>query len=220
MLTGILCRMPKQTMMIAGGIAIAIVIAIFSYFMFGKSSQSPTGPTEVGTNTQSGESMSKGTIKSLFSGGKNQTCNIKYPEDQQMGQGTVYVSGEKFRGEFTTVAEGKTMDYNMIQDGGYMYSWSSASPQGTKMQISELEKANASPTSGQVDLDSEVDLNCSGWSVDESKFQVPTNITFTDITQTLNQLQSPGTLTKPSSAICDSIADAAAKAACIGQLGN
>src|SRR3990167_11242911 len=159
--------MPKQTLLIAGAIAVVIVAAA-GFFLLKKPAQTPQESTTT-QPTQQEESQAKGSIKNLLAAGKNQTCTIKYPVGEQMGEGTVYVSGKNLRGDFTMTSEGKTFDSHMIQDETFIYSWLSLSPQGAKMKIAELEKVQASPTTESVDLDQEVDINCSSWSVDSSK---------------------------------------------------
>lgn len=210
----------KNIAIIAGTVGLIIVLFVAGYFaMNKKSAQNPQNPETATSQEATSDAQTKGSIKSLLSAGKNQTCTIKYPQADQMGQGTVYVSASKVRGDFLFTSEGKAFDSHMIQDGEFMYSWSSASTQGTKMKTSDLEKVQPSPTSGQVDLNSEVNLDCSAWSVDNAKFSPPSNITFTDITQSMNQSQqSPTTQTKTGGSVCNQITDPAAKAACLQQL--
>jgi len=205
--------MPKQTLLIAGGIIVVIIIAAAGFFLLKKPAQTPQESPTV-QQTQQEESQTKGSIKNLLAAGKNQTCTIKYPAGEQMGEGTVYVSSKNMRGDFTFTSEGKTFDSHMIQDETYMYSWSSLSPQGVKMKIAELEKVQASPTTESVDLNQEVDINCSSWSVDSGKFTPPANVNFTETNLTPPQTQ------KIDKSVCDQITDAQAKASCLQSLGG
>src|SRR3989344_1133612 len=180
--------MQKQSLLIAGGVIAVIIIAAAGFLLLKKPAQTPQESPTV-QQTQQEESQTKGSIKNLLAAGKNQTCTIKYPTGEQMGEGTVYVSGNNLRGDFTMTFEEKTIDSHMIQDETYMYSWSSLSPQGVKMKIAELEKVQASPTAESVDLDQEVDVNCSSWSVDSSKFTPPVNVNFVEAGPTPVQTQ-------------------------------
>src|SRR3990167_2314534 len=205
--------MPKQTLLIAGVVIAVIIVAAAGFFLLKKSAQPPQENPTV-QQTQPEESQTKGSIKNLLAAGKNQTCTIKYPVGEQMGEGTVYVSGKNLRGDFTMTSTEKTFDSHMIQDETYMYSWSSLSPQGVKMKIAELEKVQASPTAESVDLDQEVDINCSSWSVDNSKFTPPTDVTFVETGTIPSQTQ------KLDKSICDQITDPQAKASCLQSLGG
>ena len=205
--------MPKQTLLIAGAIVAVVIIAAAGFFLFKKPTQTPQEST-ITQPTQLEESQTKGSIKNLLAAGKNQTCTIKYPVGEQMGEGTVYVSGKNLRGDFTMTSAGKTFDSHMIQDETYMYSWSSLSPQGVKMKIAELEKVQASPTAESVDLNQEVDVNCSSWSVDSGKFTPPADVNFMETGTTPAQTQQ---LDK---SVCDQITDPQAKASCLQSLGG
>ena len=205
--------MPKQTLLIAGAIVAVVIIAAAGFFLFKKPTQTPQEST-ITQPTQLEESQTKGSIKNLLAAGKNQTCTIKYPVGEQMGEGTVYVSGKNLRGDFTITSAEKTFDSHMIQDETYMYSWSSLSPQGVKMKIAELEKVQASPTAESVDLNQEVDVNCSSWSVDSGKFTPPADVNFMETGTTPAQTQQ---LDK---SVCDQITDPQAKASCLQSLGG
>ncbi len=190
------------------GIVIAVVIillvGIVGYTQLNKSSQQ-TGSSD--------EAMSKGSIKSLLGQGKNVNCTINYPGTQ--GQdGTVYVSGNKMRGDFSMVVDEKTTDSHMINDGTFVYTWSSMSSQGTKMKVEAVEEAAEKAGTEQkqnVDLDAEVDYKCTPWSVETAMFVPPTNIEFIDFSETMKQI--------PKSA-CDQITDPETKAACQKAMGG
>src|SRR3989344_3866057 len=198
--------MRKQVMIIIGAV---VVIALVSLFAYSRVSKSPSSVADVvKEGAQSVESMTKGSIKSLLSGGKNVSCTINYPDGQ--GRGTVYVSGQKMRGDFMMMADGKEMESHMIQDGDTGYFWSGT--QGTKMKIDK--EANASPVASAqnaqgADLDKEVDLKCSAWMQDSSKFEVPSNVQFTDVSAMIQKMQAPASAAPggPGSSICDAITE-------------
>lgn len=201
------------------GIVIALVvlglIGIVGYKQFNKSAAAPTQDTSNSSQTTigSGEAMNKGSIKSLFGQGKNVSCTIDYP-DSQVQDGTVYVSGSKMRGDFSMMTDGKTADSHMINDGTYIYSWSSVSAQGTKMKVETVEEASQEVNTEQkqnVDLDTEVDYKCAPWSVDNSLFVPPANVQFVDFSESMKQIQKSA---------CDQIPDPDAKAACEKAMGG
>lgn len=174
-----------------------------------------------------GESMTKGSIKGLLGTGKNVMCVI---DSGAGGASTVYVSGNNMRGDFTTVAGSTTTKSHMVQDGDYAYIWTDGATEGSKMNIKAMqESAGNASSSGQsaqdvtADIDREVDMKCSAWNVDNSKFEVPTNVTFTDLSAMMEKM-APGAggnaAPKMDSSYCNAIPDAQAKADCISALSG
>lgn len=213
--------------LIAGAIVVIVILAVVGYTQFGKkTSQSPGSVPQ--QQEQSGISATKASIKSLLGGGKNVTCDITYPENG--GTGKIFVSNDKMRGDFNTVVEGKTYNSSVIHDGEYAYIWSADTSQGTKVKLDkslgELQKDAKDAQKGQAaDLDKQVDLNCSNWSVDSSKFTPPAEVTFTDVTAQTEQLkqlqqQPGGSPAQDTKSACDQITDPQAKAACLQYSGS
>ncbi|MCL6096635.1 MAG: hypothetical protein M1444_03075 [Patescibacteria group bacterium] len=202
------------------GLVVAIAVLILAllggvaYMKFAKSSTAPQQAPTVREQPKTSPSGATGTLKSLF--GKNQSCTITYPNNG--GSGTIYVSGKKFRGDFTTkIAGEKEVKSQVLSDGTYTYIWSSDSPTGIKMKI-DVTSPTASAQTGNFNLDQEVGLNCSPWGVDASKFTVPVNVKFTDMSNLIPKTSAlPSTKTETQTqeqSPCDQIADATAKAAC------
>ena len=212
--------MAKRLPVIAAVIAVIIIIAAAAVFTKSKKSQTPSQETSVTQKTEeeSQETANKGSIKDLIGLEKNATCTITYPISDGTAAGTVYITSDKrIRGDFTTNVEGKDIDSHMIAEGGWNYIWSSASPQGTKMKIDEnAPSPTPGPQSQSVDVNSQVDYQCSNWSVDNSKFVPPSNIQFLEIGMpTLQTPQSANTQDKSQQSLCDQITDPEAKAACL-----
>lgn len=214
--TGILPAMSKQMQIIIGVAVAALVIGVLAFTQLKKSPQSPQ-PSVTQEQPAASASTTTGSIKSLLGIGKNQTCKVTYPDGK--GKGTIYIADKKMRGDFTMTVNSKETESHMIQDGDVTYFWSGT--QGTKMKIDESLKASASPTAGGqsqgADLNKDVDMKCSSWSVDNSMFTAPSDVKFTDLSETMMKMpqnKTGGSSTSPSS-YCDQITDPAAKAACI-----
>ncbi len=199
-------------------VAVVVILALLGGAAYLTLSKTSTAPEQTTGQEQPKTSPSgvTGTLKSLF--GKNQSCTITYPNNG--GSGTIYVSGNKFRGDFTTkIAGEKETTSQVVSDGVYTYVWSSESSDGIKMKIDVTSPA-ASAQTGSFNLDQEVGLNCSPWGVDASKFTIPTNIKFTDFSSMVApQAESKTTQTQTASP-CDQISDPAAKTACVNALNN
>jgi hypothetical protein len=213
--------MTKQIKLIVAAIIVVILILAGAYYILGKS-QKPQDEKTAVQATEAPSAEQSGSIKSLLAMGKDAVCDVSYTVEQNQTSGKVYVSGKKMSSDFSIkTSDGKTMDSHMIQDETYIYSWSSAIPQGTKMKV---ETVTASPTptkTGQpasLNIDQQVQYKCSPWGVDSSKFTPPSNVQFLDISA---MTKVPGAQTQPSgsgnssSSYCDQLTDPQAKAACI-----
>ena len=210
--------MSRQIQLIIAAVIVVILILAGAFYVLGKSKKAQT-ETPAGQAMEAPSSEQSGTIKSLLSMGKNVACDVSYDMDQNKTSGKVYVSGGKMSGDFSiTTADGKTMDTHMLQDETYIYSWSSAFVQGTKMKVEAAASPAVAP-SGQpasLNVDQQVQYKCSPWGVDASKFTPPTNVQFMDLS-TITKMpgQAQPTTQKSDSSPCDAITDPQAKAACI-----
>lgn len=203
--------------LIAAAVVVILIVAAGAFLMMSKRGQEAQ-PTTVTQDQTSNESSTTGSIKSLLGSGRNVTCTITYPENG--GSGTIFVANTKMRGDFTTVADTNTVESHMVSDGQFMYMWSGN--QGTKISIEEATKVSGSPSPGTTqsqgaDINENVDMKCSSWSVDESKFAIPADVKFTDLSSILKSIPSPagsgsGSMDK---SICNQITDPQAKAACL-----
>lgn len=131
----------------------------------------------------------RGTIKDLMSRTSTK-CTVSNVTANSESSGVVYVGQGKMRGEFKTVTKSPdmTIESYMISDGEYMYSWSDAMPQGVKLPIASTQMSDQpnAPKSEQVEMyNAEVSYDCDSWSVDESQFEIPSSVTFVDMSSML-----------------------------------
>lgn len=116
-----------------------------------------------------------GTVASLMARGGSFQCTASLTVQNSSSQGTAYISGEKIRGDFTSRAGGMTIASHFIIADGYSYSWSDAAPQGFKVKV---DGSSSSQSSQGVTTNADVSYDCTPWTVDQSKFTVPSGITF------------------------------------------
>lgn len=186
--------MTRKLGLIIGVVVVIAVLAILGFTQFSKQPSLSKKNTETQQNLNQTSPSTKGSIKSLLASGKNVSCNISMPDQQ--GSGKVFVSGTKVRGDFTMQVDGKELSSHMVSDGAYIYVWTDTSNQGTKFKT-DTKAPTASNQPQTTDLDKEVDLNCSNWSLDNSKFTVPGNIQFSDLSQMMNLQSSTGSSSLP-----------------------
>ncbi len=149
-------------------------------FFLTKKSSSPVSTT----GSQTGNAI-EGTLKSLLTGGKSVKCTFTNQVEGATSEGTVYVAGEKMRGDFKTTAEGASTNSHMIVDSQFSYIWTDESNQGFKFPVeseaSPTTEGTTTPNQG-FDLNEKVNYSCQDWSADNSLFTLPSNVTFSTFT--------------------------------------
>ena len=111
-------------------------------------------------------------------------CEVKQSMSDFENSGTVYMDGGKMRGEFSSVAEGRTIDTSFVYKDGFMYTWSSAmGAMGFKMEANPTASTEEAAASGTYSWNTgEIgDYNCVAWDTDSSKFELPAGITFRNL---------------------------------------
>jgi len=135
------------------------------------------------------------SLKDLLTGGKEEKCTWT-AEDSSNSNGTLYVSGKKFKQEIN-ITDSKTNTVNQLyslSDGTSIYSWGSVmGTKGFKISLTEMETlatnaATGTPSQTTVDLNKQYRYQCQPWTASDNDFVLPTNITFTDVSNQMKQL--------------------------------
>lgn len=147
-----------------------------------------TGTPPAGKMAPSGISSFTGKLSDLFTRSESQQCTLKADNSTQTVNGTYYISNGRVRGEMSTGETG--MQMNMILKDNTMYYWSEKPvPFGFKTTFKELEaqattmQNNPSTAQASELITKDQAFDCTAWSLDESKFTLPTNITFSAMAQ-------------------------------------
>jgi hypothetical protein len=214
-------------------IAIAVVLVLLLGIFFvtkdkmAKKSMSSDAEVTGQMEVKDGETVMSGSILDLIKSGGTSKCTYTSKQADVQMTGTTYVSGKQMRNDTEmTLGNGTKMESHMISDGTWIYSWTSAMPQGFKMNIKEAEekygtmdagttKPEANQEATMKNFQDKFDFKCSKWGVDASKFELPKGITFMDFSETMKKLNNNGSMC----AACDYATDANAKAQCKAQLG-
>lgn len=139
------------------------------------------------------EDSGANTINGLLAQNKNVTCTFNTTDGSgNQTSGTVYVAGERMRGDFAYAASGEAeQKSNVLRDSEYNYFWQEGADTGFKSKITDTEAIDSKEgenTQGQtVDQDAEYNFECSDWSVDESMFNPPSEVEFTDYSAQVEQ---------------------------------
>jgi hypothetical protein len=166
------------------------------------------------TQTPEQQDDSSASINSLLAQNRNVVCTYSGVDSTgNQNSGTVYLTGERFRGNFTLKQPGED-EYksNTLQNETYQYGWEEGKKEGYKTKLSVLRGDADAPASNNnqqtFDQDKEFNFNCDDWTVDESKFEVPSGIKFTDFSATVEQSREQLQTT------CSAITDATAREVC------
>ena len=173
-------------------VLVIVAVAVSGYFIINTKKTENISPTanqlenEETKNETSEKPAGKKMAFSQFIKQDNGAykCEVKQALSDMENSGTVYMNAGNLRGDFNTIAEGRKVDSSFIIKDGYTYNWSTLAPMGVKVkiQINETADTNA-PARSTYSWNAEQigDYNCEAWVVDESKFTLPSGITFTEI---------------------------------------
>lgn len=114
--------------------------------------------------------------------GGSYKCAVTQTMSTMTTQGTVYMHDDLVRAEFSSSLAGQTINSAMIARDGYMYSWTSAAPsKGIKTKLApDTETGSTSKPATYTWNGSQVgDYSCEEWKADDSIFEIPKTIVFT-----------------------------------------
>ncbi len=133
------------------------------------------------TDDEVKEFNEKTTLTKLMEKGGNYQCAFSHSTEVGDSTGIVFISNKKIRGDFVSkvsvpgIGDMGDIKTYMISDGESTYTWSSMSSDGFKSPVADDAPKDST---GSVSANQELDYKCVGWKLDESKFSIPTNITF------------------------------------------
>ncbi len=162
---------------------VAVAGGAVAYFQF---AGSPESAIEESQSTAESENETvesqagtfSGTFADLAKRGGNYICTVDHSTDVTRTSGTTYIAGDRIRGDFSSQVQGFNVDSHMVMKEGFIYTWSSMAPAGFKIPAGEAEgDADAQMQAQYADMKQSYEYDCSPWSVDESKFTLP-SITF------------------------------------------
>jgi len=169
-----------------------------------------------------GESFS-GSIADLIKLGKNSRCDLIGKESDQITSGTNYVASGKVRSDYVVNMQGQIYNAHSIVDSEWMYSWYDEMPnQASKIKIADMQNyqgESEANSEGAKNYEENYDYKCYSWKVDQSKFAVPADINFTDMTQLIQQMNDTSAVSNTNAinrncSVCDMVADESAKESC------
>jgi hypothetical protein len=163
----------------------------------GKVATTPTAEVNSPTAVPTQIMTAKTALKDLLAGGKVEKCTWSAVENGNGVSGTLYVSGKEFRQETVTTdakTQAKSQNYS-LSDGTTIYTWGGMmGGRGIKISMASLENMvtgtpSGSPSQVNSVLNQQYQYQCEPWTADDSQFVPPTNITFSDMSQLIKNMQ-------------------------------
>ncbi len=136
-----------------------------------------------------------GSMEDLMGRGIPLKCTYEElgENDGVLGEVIIYVANDKMHTEMDIEAmggEGENMKMDMIIDGDWVYIWNDLQAEGMKMKTTEMQGYEDLEEDQEVtDLKEEVNMKCRPWIKDSSKFEIPTEVVFNDMTQMMEDFQ-------------------------------
>ncbi len=117
-------------------------------------------------------------LADLVMGGGNYQCAVAITMPSVTSNGTVFVSGKDIRASFQSTAMGRNISTDMLQTGGFVYTWTNLVAQGSKAAI--VQNVNPLAFTGQTNYAASDNFkyNCKSWVPERTTFAVPASITF------------------------------------------
>lgn len=203
-----------------GPILLLLIVAAIAIIGGSLIIKSNKANNEVSINTTATTTAKTGSLKDFFALGGSQICTFNNTAGGASSKGTIYVGGAtKMRGDFTVESiVGTTtskMESHMIRNGDDVYFWSGL--QGGKMSLTGMMDANGNVQGNQpFDINQSVNYSCSNWNIDDSKFIVPAEVKFMDLSAVI---QGGIDSQMNSCAACENAPEGSARNQCKAALG-
>ena len=154
-----------------------------------RQTSSAAGESSQEAEQEAGFEKKVSTLKELFARGESMRCTYSYTDTSgNASSGMAYFANERMFGDFTvSQVDGTVLQSNVLKVDEVQYVWSNDAKQGYKASIADVSSDNDTNTNGPNE-DEEYEFDCQPWSVDNSLFEVPADVEFTDTTELLQGL--------------------------------
>lgn len=123
------------------------------------------------------------SIGQFMSAGENKECTYTDAESK----GTMYfANGERLRMDYQGTGTDASSG-SMIVTNSKQYVWSNGQKQGITFAFNKDQTAQNQSDTNSIDTKKEYTFTCKNWTVDESKFTPPNDVTFQDFSSLMNR---------------------------------
>lgn len=176
---------------------------VFSFSACGKKEQVQNQNNDVVSDNIADESLDNeesyfsSSVEEMFKKGKSLQCTVDI-EDEEATMSAVYYfdnKNERVRVEMKAVGKGEGMSFNstsIIRDD-WTYFWDDLmNKDGMKMKMDDESDESYDSNDNTPSTKDEFDFKCKSWKVDSSKFDIPKDKSFKDISDMNNQFNNLG----------------------------
>lgn len=176
--------MNKNIVLVAVGVL--VVGALGWYFTvgndnMGKNMMGKKMGADANLTPEGNSGIFSGSLADLMMRGGDYKCTFDQATEAGSAKGTVYVSGNKVRGDFMMMAQGTTMESHMISDGEWTYTWSPMMPQGFKARATDTTNVpgtNTQTSGSYADISQAYNYDCDPWNAEADSFMPPAGVSF------------------------------------------
>ena len=196
--------MKNKTIVIA--IVIVLILIAGIWLLMGKKNNGAPESPAIGRNPQNqaaagGNSVAQnnsntfaGTLSDLMAKKTPVNCQVSFDQNGMTQTQSMYFDGSNLRTDVVMNVAGQQNTAHVVLKDGWEYMWSeggalgAAANMGTKINVSEMKKQQAQAASGTpqnnrgLDIQRTMNFACSPWVPDATKFALPTDIQFQDMT--------------------------------------
>lgn len=134
-----------------------------------KTTAKPSPYTATGPTKTTAKTVGIGSLSYLIGLRQPLICSVKTASGI-MRSGTLYVAAGMARANFT--------NSTMIDDGSYLYAWTTGATTGTKLPAPLGASGSAIVGRGGVDPSTDLSFACNPWTADTNIFVPPTSVSF------------------------------------------
>ncbi|NUM25670.1 MAG: hypothetical protein HUU49_03550 [Candidatus Buchananbacteria bacterium] len=166
------------------GIIALLIIALIAggvYWMMSIKNQSGN------TNMVLDETIPGKSLRELLTSPTPQRCTFAETNETAKNEGVVFIGGGKMRGDFSSTINGQMFNSHMISTNNKINFWLNGQTQGFMMGLDQTDSAQATDAT-RVDIDKKMTVDCEPWQLDETKFELPAEVTFTDLEATIQKM--------------------------------
>jgi hypothetical protein len=159
-----------------------VVIGAGAWFVLGQkeaSSEASMQGSETSEPVSTETQAFKGSMQELMARGGSWRCDVSITAEGISSTGTTYVAEGKVRADFvSTMPQVGQVETHMLMLGNTAYTWTSMMNTGFKFPIRGAEADPEVSAEVSAQLNQDYDYRCTAWPTDESKFELPSGITF------------------------------------------
>ncbi len=144
--------------------------------------------------TETAQTTTKTSLSELLEKGDPQKCTYSGSNEGYEYSGTAYFSSEKqLRNDYKSERDNESRDGSMIISDGSQYFWNNDDKKGFKTAVlADDTQQTDSQSSDSVDTKAKFSFECEQWTIDNSKFTPPSDVTFQDLTQIMQNIPTSG----------------------------